>query len=329
MARQRHKPIWALAPGVCALALTALAMSACHGKSSPSAKIQAAQNGAPSGFPQWAFPGTLSRTVPGGKRGYSNSQIYDRTSAVDWFPNDHPAMPDVVKGRQVAYACGFCHLPQGAGRDEDPGLAGLPYRYILQQIADFKSGARFTPDPRFWAAISMQLTARQTSDADADQAAKYYSGLKYDKHFKVIESTDVPHFSSNAFVYVFDNGPREPLGQRIIEGPDDFERFDMRDPTVTYTAYVPVGSIARGGALAKGGGGVIPACETCHGAGLRGAEIGPPIAGRLPTGLFRQLYAFQSGARNGVNAAPMKGVVAGMSRQDMIDLSAYVASLDP
>ncbi len=176
----------------------------------------------------------------------------------------------------------------------------------------------------------MQATIKQVSDADAQAAAKYYSGLTYTKHLKLVESDEAPHFSANAFVYEFDEtAPRVPLGQRIIEGPDDFKRFEMRDPNMTYTAYVPVGSIALGTARAKGDGAAKPACELCHGPGLKGSDIAPPIAGRLPTGLFRQLYAFQTGARNGPNAVLMKPIVAALSRQEMINLSAYIASLDP
>ncbi|HUO22645.1 MAG TPA: c-type cytochrome [Caulobacteraceae bacterium] len=288
-----------------------------------------AQDG-PDGFPQWAFPGPLLKGIPGSAPKFSDVQIYDRTAAVDWFPGSHPPMPDAVKGRPALYACGFCHLPQGAGRSENAALAGLPADYILRQVADFKSGARQTPDPKFGAAVNMQLTAKMAADADVEKAAKYFASLKYTKHFTLIESADVPHFESNAFVFVIDpKGPREPLGQRIIEGPDDFERFEMRDPNMTFTAYVPVGAVSRGAALAKGDGGSRPACETCHGPGLKGTTIAPPIAGRLPTGLFRQLYAFQTGARHGQGALLMKPITTALSKSDMIDLAAYVASLDP
>ena len=57
--------------------------------------------------------------------------------------------------------------------------------------------------------------------------------------------------------------------------------------------------------------------------------IGPPLAGRFPTGLFRQLYAFKMGFRNGTQAAFMKPVVQLLDEQDMIALAAYAASLDP
>ena len=306
----------------CALALVATFAATSQDRADAQAKPAAA-------FPQWAFPGPLLKSVPGSTEKFSDVQMFDRTIAVDWFPNSHPPMPDAVKGRAAQYACGFCHLPQGAGRSENAALAGLPEKYIIQQMADMKSGARHTPDPKFGAAVNMQTTAKLASDADVAAAAKYFSSLKYTKHLKLIESKDVPKFHSDGFVYVIEKaGPRDPLGDRIIEGPDDIEGFEMRDPAMTFTAYVPIGSVARGAALAKGDGGARLACEACHGPGLKGSEIGPPIAGRLPTGIFRQLYAVQSGDRNGPTTVLMKPIVAGLSQKDMVDLAAYDATLE-
>ena len=319
----------------CALALAAVAVAACKPTPAGSEAQQVAVEGSPApppsstGFPQWAFPGPYVESVPGSTVKLSDVQMYDRTAAVDWFPDSHPQMPESVKGHPAQYACGFCHLPQGAGRSENAALAGLPEAYIIEQLAAFKSGERKTPDPKFGAAKNMERTGAQASDEDVKAAAKYYSSLKYQKHLKLIETAEAPHPLANAFVYVFDmKAPKEPLGDRILDGPDDFRRFEMRDPNMTYTAYVPVGAVARGAALAKGNDS-RPACETCHGVGLKGTEVGPPIAGRLPTGLFRQMYAIQTGARHNEKALLMKPVVAALSQKDLIDLSAYVASLEP
>ena len=67
---------------------------------------------------------------------------------------------------------------------------------------------------------------------------------------------------------------REPLGERIVEIPDNLEQFESRDPRSTFTAYVPVGSLAKGEALVtKGGPGKTVACAPCHGPDLKG--LGP------------------------------------------------------
>lgn len=315
-----------LAAQAAALFLTAAAVAVAQNNpaTSPVASTAAA--------PQWAFPGPFNKSVPGSKELYSDVQMFDRTGAVDWFPGTHPAMPAAVRGRLPVYACGFCHLPEGAGRPENAALAGMPFEYLKQQIDDMRSGARQSPDPKFGPAVNMQKTInhKQLVVADAYDAVKYYSTLKYVKHTRIVESADVPHVTTNSFVYVFDPaGPREPLGERIIEGPDDFTRFEMRDPNMTFTAYVPLGAIARGAELAKGDGKTRAACETCHGPGLKGSSIGPPIAGRPVTPTFRQLFAFKDGTRHGSGALLMKPNVAQLPTRELIDLAAYVGSLEP
>lgn len=238
-------------------------------------------------------------------------------------------MPPAVRGGTgPVAACGFCHLPEGQGRPENASLAGLPYAYLLQQITDMKSGARRLVDPRFTPGALMLQTVSRIGEVDADQAARYFSGLHYTKRLRVVEAASVPPFRAQGFVYVFERtGPRQPLGERILEGPDDFSRFEDRDNRVGYTAYVPVGSIGRGARLAGGDGKARQACVTCHGVGLRGGPVGPPIAGRSPTSLFRQLYAFQLGTRQGASAALMKPIVTGLSYGDMLALAAYAGSL--
>jgi cytochrome c553 len=57
--------------------------------------------------------------------------------------------------------------------------------------------------------------------------------------------------------------------------------------------------------------------------------LAPPIAGRSPTYLVRQLYEIQSGIRAGSAAAPMKIGVTGLSPDDMIAVAAWAASLPP
>ena len=83
--------------------------------------------------------------------------------------------------------------------------------------------------------------------------------------------------------------------------------------------------MARGKALAASGGPAKQACSGCHGSDLRGGEgiPGPPLAGRGPVYLFRQLLAFQNGGRKGAAAEPMRAETEKLSRADMVDLAAY------
>jgi cytochrome c553 len=112
--------------------------------------------------------------------------------------------------------------------------------------------------------------------------------------------------------------------------PDNADQFELRDSRATFTAYVPVGSVAKGEALAKtGGSGTTIACNICHGPELKGVGPMPPIAGRSPTYIVRQLYELRHSGRTGSASALMKQTVEKLSQDDMIALAAYVGSLEP
>ena len=90
------------------------------------------------------------------------------------------------------------------------------------------------------------------------------------------------------------------------------------------------GSIAKGAALAKtGGGGKTIQCAICHGDALTGLGEVPRIAGLQPVYIARQLITMQNGTSAGENAALMKKVVAKLSEDEIIALSAYLGSLPP
>jgi cytochrome c553 len=116
-----------------------------------------------------------------------------------------------------------------------------------------------------------------------------------------------------------------PLGKRIIEVPAELERTEaLRDPRSGWIAYVPVGSIAKGEALATtGGNGKTIACNICHGPDLMGLGDVPGIGGRTASYIGRQLYDMQQGTRK---TALMKAVVEKLTEDDFISLAAYVAS---
>jgi cytochrome c553 len=297
-------------------------------------------------FPVWAFP-PLGRDsaegppdtraamrVPGSTRTFTEAQTQDLYAAPDWFPDRHPAAPGIVLvGRRGSMRpCGYCHLPDGSGRPENATLAGLPAAYIRNQMSAFRSGARQGADPKWSPMHQMADTAAQATEAEVSATADYFASIPYRGHVRVAEAARIPGTLAKAFLLRAVPGPGEPLGSRIVEGPSSFERFELRDPTLVYTAYVPPGSLARGAVLARtGGDGLTTPCLTCHGGGLRGgaAAVGPPLAGRSPSYLFRQLYAFRIGARDGPQSAAMQQVTAKLSQADMIALAAYAASLRP
>ncbi len=169
------------------------------------------------------------------------------------------------------------------------------------------------------------------TDAEVAAAARYFSRLQFTPRVRVVEAARIPSTRQAAFVYARVSGAgTEPIGSRIVEGPLDFERHELRDDAMTYVAYVPPGSIKRGRAIATTGtSGPATACVTCHGANLVGTGLAPPLAGRYPTYLVRQLIAFKTGTRSTVASQPMQPVVARLAVRDMIAVAAYAATLAP
>jgi cytochrome c553 len=121
----------------------------------------------------------------------------------------------------------------------------------------------------------------------------------------------------------------EPIGQRIIEVPENLAYFSSRDGRAQFIAYVPPASLKKGEELVATGAAKTVSCRICHGQDLKGFGNIPGIAGRSPSYIIRQLYDFQVGNRAGVNAALMKPVVDKLSMGDMIAVAGYVASLEP
>jgi cytochrome c553 len=300
--------------------------------------------GADNSPPPWAFAVNPSgtqpapddgklRRVPGSSVAFTLTQIRDLFTVPDWHPDDHPPMPEVVRygAKPGVFACGYCHLPNGLGRPENSSLAGLPAEYIVQQVADFRSGARKSSEPASLPVNLMIAVAKAVTDADLRAAAQYFSTLRPKPWIGVIETNTVPKTHVAGWMLVASEaGATEPIGQRIIEMPQDLERTELRDAASGFVAYVPAGSIRKGEALvATGGAGKTTPCAICHGADLRGLGPVPALAGRSPSYVVRQLYDIRHGVRNGPWAELMKAVVARLSEEDMVSIAAYTASRAP
>jgi cytochrome c553 len=282
-------------------------------------------------------------TLEGSRRSFSLRQVWDMYGPADWYPEDHPPMPDIVAhGRKEAGipACAGCHLPNGKGLMQNGGVAGLPADYTLRQLQDYKSGRRQSADTNKSNAFAMMAIARQLSDAEMAAAANYFSAVKPRPWIRVVESAVVPRFKASInglFTKVSEE--TEPLGRRLIEMPEDtIKTAKLRSPRSGYVAYAPIGSLKRGEMLVRTGNamsgatiqeGRTVACGACHGNDLRGTSLGPPIAGRSPSYLARQLVDYKSGARAGEMAVTMMPTVANLTEDDLIAIVAYVASLPP
>ncbi len=295
-------------------------------------------------FPEWAYPVAapdykpaaddgVVRRIPGSVAGYTVTDSRNLFAAPVWHPEDHPKLPDIVaKGRKpIVQACGVCHRADGRGGPENANIAGLPVAYIVQQLADYKSGKRSTARPKRLPQALMIALAKQLTDDEISEAAKYFSAIKPRANIRVVEVENIPQNYVAGWVWADKkNGNTEPIGRRIIEMPEDLEDFELRDSRATFIAYVPPGSVKSGEVLVAGKvSGKAPACVTCHGQDLRGLDSTPPIAGRSPSTMIRQLYELQSGVRDGAMAAQMKPVVEKLNLDDMISIAAYLATRAP
>lgn len=271
--------------------------------------------------------------VPNSTASFTLAQIDDLFTPPDWHPSGHPPMPDIVAHghKPDVYACGYCHLPNGMGRPENSSLAGLPVDYITQQMGDFKSGRRKSAEPTHLPAAAMVGVAAHADDQQVRAAAAYFAELKPKSWIRVVETATVPKTHVGGWMLVISEPvAKEPIGQRIIEIPENLERTELRDDTSGFIAYVPPGSIKKGKTLViSGGAGKTVPCAACHGVNLKGSGDVPSLAGRSPSYVVRQLYDIQSGARSGAATQAMMAPVANLTLDDMIAIAAYISSLQP
>ena len=241
------------------------------------------------------------------------------------FPTRHGTAPSIVQhGKGAALACGACHLMSGHGHQESADLAGLSAEYIIRTMADFKSGTRIDP-------ARMNAIAKGMSDEEVRQAAEYFASLKPGR---------------------LDQGCRDRDGSQELR-----ERERPAAPAVAGRRHGAAGRshhrtsagcgqshqprsafrirrLCSGGQRREGRGvgedtaasNKTIACAICHGDSLEGLGDVPRIAGLHPAYVARQLYAFQTGTNHSVSSALMKKVVANLTADDILAISAYAAA---
>ena len=289
---------------------------------------------------------TKARRLAGSGATYSLVDIRDLHNVIDWFPGDHPPMPPVVAHGpsglgDAGRGCGGCHLPNGKGRPENAPVSALPVTYFVRQLQDFRSGRRRSADPRKPNTYTMIDLAKALTDEEIVTAARYFGSVPWTPWIRVIETNLVPRTRINGNLFLpIETARTEPIAGRIIEVPENEEQAETyRNPHSGFVAYVPAGSISKGEDLVTTGGARIAGdkiiqgrttpCTTCHGLDLMGLADVPPIAGRSPSYLVRQMWDLQQGTRNGPSAQLMKLVVAHLTADDMVAIAAYVASRVP
>ncbi len=246
----------------------------------------------------WAFPvadkvqpaaeENTPKQIPGSSKSYTPSQIDDLFNPPDWFPDEHAPAPSIVaKGiPKTVQACGSCHLMSGEGHPESAGLVGLPAEFIIREMGDFKNKTRIDP-------ARMNVIAAGTPDEDVKQAANWFAELKPRPWFRVVEATTVPKSYVNRvrMRLPLAEGGTEPLGNRIVEFPEDAARASNRDPHSGFITYVPPGSVKKGEALVKtGGSGKTIRCAICHGDNRSRASAKYPGSRDFPRSLSAASY---------------------------------------
>src|SRR5258708_15790273 len=164
--------------------------------------------------PAPAPPDTSLKHLAGSTFQFTRAQISDAFGPADWYPSDHPQMPDVVAhGRKPdVRACGLCHYPNGKGRPENAGVAGLPAPYFIQQMADFRSGNRKSAEPRKANTNVMIAIAKGMTDDEIKATAEYFSSMKWTPWIKVVETKTVPKTRIAGGMYLTLQGEeKEPL----------------------------------------------------------------------------------------------------------------------
>jgi cytochrome c553 len=293
--------------------------------------------------PEWAYPAAppgfqpppdngQPKKVPGSAKTYTEKDIGNAFGPPDWYPDEHPAMPNIVAHGKApdVNACALCHLTMGYGHPESANIAGLPAGYFEEQLHQFRDGNRASMLPG--RSNNMIRFAKAMTDDEIKQAAAYFSSIKPFAWTKVVETATVPksYVGEGNMRFSAEGGAKEPIGQRIIELPQDEERAKLRDPHSPFVAYVPPGSIKAGETLATtGSNGKTIQCAVCHGPDYKGIGNVPPLAGRSAIYIYRQLNDIQHGTRHGNAVALMQPVVAKLTSDDMIALAAFMASRTP
>ncbi len=248
--------------------------------------------------PSWAFtvndpdaPPTAQddgrvRMIAGSPRGFTLARLRDPFSLPDRHPHGQPpGPPAVTQGR----------------RPENASLAGLPAACIVQQMEDDRNGLRRSSEPRMGPPANMLNQATAATEEETREAAGSFAALPIQRWIPVVEVDSIPAMHIAGWMHVPVEGRgMEPLGEGILETPEDPEGTALRDASAGFVAWVPRGRLTKGERLVRtGADGRSQPCAICHGEDLRGLGPLPGLAGRSPSYMVRQLWDLKYGARHG------------------------------
>lgn len=139
----------------------------------------------------------------------------------------------------------------------------------------------------------------------------------------------------------FRDGTRRypPMNYLVAYLPDAYlreiaEHFAKQRPpfAVREIPAADAATLTRGGVIVTAGdpGRGLPACITCHGAGLTGMEPGiPGLVGLRPTYIVAQLTRWRVGERHAAEPDCMKRIASRLTDADVGAVAAYLARQEP
>ena len=139
------------------------------------------------------------------------------------IPTDQDKLPKGVPAAPaVAAQCMACHGPGGQSQYDDwPALAGQKQSYLLQQLQDFKSGARKDP--------MMATVVVNLSDADMKKLAEHFSKQAPLQPRQPLAANVAPPPAAAACMACHDNAalPSEPFlhGQKAAYLTEQIKAF--------------------------------------------------------------------------------------------------------
>ncbi|MDE2305803.1 MAG: c-type cytochrome, partial [Gammaproteobacteria bacterium] len=205
-----------------------------------------------------------------------------------------------ASGANVVAACGRCHGTGGEGRSAGavPRIAGLPARYLAEQLEAFAAGRR--PDP------AMRSIAQALSASQRRAVAARYASLGPPS-----ATSSTPSAAAPAGTAATRLAPAAAAVARgVLDGADAKGLIDGA-------------RLAMRGRWRTG----VPACMQCH--GPRGEGVGerfPPLVGQPREYLAAQLRAWRGGARWPGPLGLMAGVAGGLTEGQIEDVAAYFSA---
>ena len=247
--------------------------------------------------PDWAFGPTTPAPavrppadpdqmvqVPGSTKTYTLKQLEDSANPPDWFPDEHPPMPKVV-----------AHGNGSGARAASPAMSvtaiaielACRARHYLLPSSPTCAAAPGQARPSACSNIAKAMTEQCRPPRTISASSRSCAGPKSSK---ATPPQDL--FRPRQHAPAARRKRREPIGNRIVELPEDPARVALRDriPDSSHTCR-------RAASKRQGAGHVRRRQDDPrHLPWSRAQGLGdvPGLAGRSPLNIARQLYYFQA-----------------------------------